>query len=188
MIRIIDFILALIGFTLLSPIFIILTLIGFFDTGSPLFVQIRLGRNQTPFRLIKFRSMSKGTPQVGTHLANSNDITSFGRFLRKTKLDELPQLINVIKGDMSLIGPRPGLPNQLTLREERKKRSVFDYRPGITGLAQVNKIDMSTPKKLSIYDAIMLRELTLCLYFQLILLTILGKGQGDRIKNNSKIK
>jgi len=183
MIRFFDLLLSISGIILLSPVFIILMIIGLFDTASPLFIQTRLGKHQKPFKLMKFRTMSIGTAQVGTHLANSNDITAFGRFLRKTKLDELPQLINVIKGDMSLVGPRPGLPSQIELKNERKKRKVFDYKPGITGLAQVNEVDMSTPKKLSIYDALALKNLNLCWYFQLLFATAIGKGQGDRVKS-----
>ena len=184
MLRIIDLLLSLIGFILLFPAFIVLYLMGLQDTGSPLFIQERLGQHQRKFKLIKFRTMRIGTAQVGTHLAQSSDITAFGKFLRKTKLDELPQLLNVIKGDMSLVGPRPGLPTQLELKNERDKRNVFAHKPGITGLAQVNEVDMSTPKKLSRYDALMLKNLNLCSYLQLLIWTVLGKGQGDRIKHS----
>jgi lipopolysaccharide/colanic/teichoic acid biosynthesis glycosyltransferase len=154
---------------------------GIFDTASPLFIQERVGKNQKTFKLIKFRTMEVGTRSVGTHLANKCAITKLGHFLRKTKLDELPQLINVLKGDMSLIGPRPGLPNQTELNIEREKRGVFDVLPGITGLAQVNDIDMSTPRKLSIYDRLMISKLSTPLYFKLILLTATGKGAGDKV-------
>ncbi len=176
---------AIMGFLTLLPIIVLLYIIGLFDTGSPLFIQTRLGKNQRPFNLLKFRTMRIGTAQVGTHLASANDITRFGNFLRKTKLDELPQLLNVIKGDMSLVGPRPGLPTQIELKSEREKRRIFNYKPGITGLAQINEVDMSTPRKLSRYDALMLKKLNLCAYFQLLLATISGKGQGDRVKLSS---
>ena len=182
MIRLIDLTAALLGLIILAPLFLLLLLFGLLDTGSPLFVQTRLGKNQTTFKLVKFRTMKVGTAQVGTHLAQTSDITRLGSFLRKTKLDELPQLINVAKGDMSLVGPRPGLPNQKTLKHERSKRGVFNYRPGITGLGQVNKVDMSTPRKLSRYDQLMLKKMTLSLYFKIILATAFGKGSGDRIK------
>jgi len=165
-----------------SPIFVILYIIGLFDTGSPLFIQERVGKHQKAFKLVKFRTMQVGTAQVGTHLAKTADITELGRFLRKTKLDELPQLLNVIKGDMSLVGPRPSLPKQIELRDEREKRNVFRHKPGITGLGQVSEVDMSTPKKLAKYDSIMLNNLNLCWYFQLLFLTLVGKGQGDRVK------
>jgi len=183
MIRFLDFTISIIGFIILFPIFIILYVIGLFDTGSPLFVQERLGQHQKPFKLIKFRTMQIGAAQVGTHLAKTADITQFGHFLRKTKLDELPQLLNVIKGDMSLVGARPGLPTQTELTNEREKRKIFYYKPGITGLGQINEVDMSTPKKLSKYDALMLSQLSLCWYFQLLVKTVCGKGQGDRINN-----
>lgn len=184
MIRFIDFLLALVGLVLLSPVIVVLLVVlGFFDTGSPLFIQKRLGYKQKTFKLIKFRTMRIGSAQVGTHLAKSSDITPLGHFLRKTKLDELPQLINVLLGQMSLVGPRPGLPNQLKLKQERVERGVFDQRPGITGLAQINEVDMSTPRKLSRYDALMCRNLDLCWYFQIILATATGAGQGDRTRN-----
>ena len=183
MIRFFDLLLSISGIIILSPLIVIITIIGFFDTGSPLFIQTRLGKHQKSFKLIKFRTMKVGAAQVGTHLASSHDITVFGRFLRRTKLDELPQLINVIIGDMSLVGPRPGLPTQIELKNERERRKVFDYKPGITGLAQVNEVDMSTPKKLSKFDALALKKLNLCWYFQLLFTTAIGKGQGDRVKN-----
>lgn len=183
MLRLLDFSLSVIGLIFLFPVSLILFVIGLIDTGSPLFIQERLGKHQKPFKLIKFRTMKVGTKQVGTHLANTSDITSFGQFLRKSKLDEIPQLINVIKGDMSLVGPRPGLKTQNELKKEREKRGVFNARPGITGLAQVSEIDMSTPRKLSRYDALMLKHLSPSTYLKLIIQTILGKGQGDRTQS-----
>jgi lipopolysaccharide/colanic/teichoic acid biosynthesis glycosyltransferase len=161
---------------------LLLTVIGFFDTGSPLFRQQRVGRHQQPFTLVKFRTMKKDTASVASHLASASAITSFGRFLRRTKLDELPQLWNVLKGEMSLVGPRPCLYNQDELIAERASRGVFEARPGITGLAQVNDIDMSTPRLLAETDQKMLGELTVAAYFRYILLTVAGKGTGDRVK------
>lgn len=183
MTRIIDFIFSLIGLIALSPIFIILLIIGYFDTGSPIFRQERIGLNKRPFYLIKFRSMHLNTKSIATHLASASAITPFGNFLRKTKLDELPQLINVLKGDMSLVGPRPNLFNQTDLIQERESRGVYKVRPGITGLAQINKIDMSTPKLLAETDAKMTDDLNLYKYLYYIIVTVLGKGSGDRIKN-----
>lgn len=182
MIRIFDFTFALFGLILLSPFFIIVSIVGYFDTGSPIFLQERVGINKTPFRLLKFRSMHVSTQSVATHLANANSITPFGKFLRKSKLDELPQLINVLMGDMSLVGPRPNLFNQTELIEERDKLGVYNVRPGITGLAQINKIDMSTPKLLAETDAKMTQNLNLYYYFYYIIVTVLGKGSGDRIR------
>ena len=182
MIRFFDFIFSLIGILVLLPIMMLLFIIGLFDTGSPLFFQRRVGKNKKSFTLIKFRTMRPQTQSVATHLINKSAITSFGSFLRKSKLDELPQLINVFLGDMSLVGPRPNLFNQEELIEERDKRGIYIVRPGITGLAQIKEIDMSTPKLLAETDHKMIQELTLLRYFSFILATVSGKGAGDRVK------
>lgn len=182
LIRLLDFFFSLFGLVFGFPVLLILWVVGFFDTGSPLFRQRRVGRNKKPFTLVKFRTMKKDTVSVASHLASADAITSFGRFLRRTKLDELPQLWNVLKGEMSLVGPRPCLFNQAELIEERLALGVFDARPGITGLAQVNEIDMSTPRLLAETDAKMLASMGLGQYFRYILLTVLGKGAGDRVK------
>ena len=180
--RLFDFIFALIGLVVGLPVFIVLLIIGLFDTGSPVFCQTRVGHYQRPFTLVKFRTMKKDTAHVASHLATTDAITPFGRFLRRTKLDELPQLWNVLKGDMSLVGPRPNLFNQDKLITERAKRGVYDVRPGITGLAQINDIDMSEPKRLAETDAQMINTLSLGKYFTYIVQTVTGKGQGDRVK------
>ncbi|MCV2218227.1 sugar transferase [Thauera sp. Sel9] len=182
MIRLLDVLLSSLGILLGLPILLVIFFIGLCDTGSPLFRQIRVGRFQQPFTLVKFRTMRLGTASVATHLANAGDITPFGRFLRRTKLDELPQLWNVLKGDMSLVGPRPCLFNQHKLIDERSRQGVFDARPGITGLAQINKIDMSTPELLAETDARMLCSLGIIAYFRYIFLTLAGRGAGDRIR------
>ncbi len=140
-----------------------------------------MGRHQKPFVLVKFRTMKPDTASVASHLASASAITPFGSFLRRSKLDELPQLWNVLKGEMSLVGPRPCLFNQEELIQERASRDVFGVRPGITGLAQVNTIDMSTPVLLAQTDAKMIQSLTLKDYFTYILQTITGKGAGDRV-------
>lgn len=182
MIRVFDFVFSLLGLLFGFPVLLVLTIIGLFDTGSPVFRQVRVGRHQRPFTLVKFRTMKVDTASVATHLASSASITRFGRFLRKTKLDELPQLWNVLKGEMSLVGPRPGLFNQQELTEERAKRGVFEVRPGITGLAQVNEIDMSTPALLAETDQKMIQSLTVVDYFKYIFMTVAGKGTGDRVR------
>ncbi|MCH2340095.1 MULTISPECIES: sugar transferase [Stutzerimonas stutzeri subgroup] len=182
MIRLFDFVFSLVGLVVGFPVLLVLTLIGLFDTGSPIFRQVRVGRHQKPFTLVKFRTMKVDTASVATHLASSASITRFGLFLRKTKLDELPQLWNVLKGDMSLVGPRPGLFNQEELTEERARRGVFDVRPGITGLSQVSEIDMSTPALLAETDQKMIKSLTLADYFKYIVMTVAGKGAGDRVR------
>lgn len=182
MTRVFDFVFSLLGLVLGFPVLLGFTIIGLFDTGSPIFRQVRVGRHQKPFTLVKFRTMKVDTASVATHLASSASITRFGRFLRKTKLDELPQLWNVLKGEMSLVGPRPGLFNQEELTAERAKRGVFDVRPGITGLAQVYEIDMSTPALLAETDQKMIQSLTVMDYFKYIFMTVAGKGTGDRIR------
>lgn len=182
MIRILDFLFSFFGILFLWPIGIILYIIGLFDTGSPIFFQERVGKQKKPFKLMKFRTMHVNTKSVATHLSSNSSVTKFGGFLRKSKLDELPQLINVLIGDMSLVGPRPNLFNQTDLIEERDKRGVYNFLPGITGLAQINEIDMSTPVELAEKDAEMLRNLTVADYLKYIFATVGGKGQGDRIK------
>ena len=183
MIRCLDVMFALLGLVLGFPILLLIYVVGCFDTGSPLFMQERVGRNKNIFVLIKFRTMSLDTASVASHLASTSSITKLGGFLRKTKLDELPQLWNVLKGEMSLVGPRPGLFNQIELTEEREKLGVFSVQPGITGLAQVSEIDMSTPKLLAETDSEMIKSLNIKSYFTYIFMTVLGKGSGDRIKS-----
>ncbi|PTC02950.1 Putative undecaprenyl-phosphate N-acetylgalactosaminyl 1-phosphate transferase [Vibrio mediterranei] len=184
MLRILDFLLAAIGLIVTFPILIIVTVIGYFDTGSPIFIQERVGRNKKPFKLVKFRTMSVDTQSVASHLASRASITKMGAFLRKTKIDELPQLINVVKGEMSIVGPRPNLFNQTELIAERDKLGVYDVLPGITGLAQVSNIDMSTPELLAKTDRQMLDSLSIALYFRYIIATATGKGAGDRVSKS----
>jgi O-antigen biosynthesis protein WbqP len=182
MTRTFDFVFSLFGLILLGPIILILLIIGLFDTGSPLFRQERVGVNKKPFHLLKLRSMHLSTQAVATHLVQVSAVTKWGSFLRKSKLDELPQLFNVLLGEMSFVGPRPNLFNQLILIEERSKRGVYSVRPGITGLAQIQKIDMSTPHLLAETDAKMIDHLNVWYYFKYIFLTALGKGFGDRVR------
>ncbi|QLF94498.1 sugar transferase [Pseudomonas sp. ABC1] len=182
MIRLFDISFSILGLVFGFPIFLIIYVVGLFDTGSPLFRQERVGRHQKPFTLVKFRTMKVDTASVASHLASTSSITRLGGFLRKTKLDELPQLWNVLKGEMSLVGPRPGLFNQDELTRERSARGVFDVRPGITGLAQVSNIDMSTPALLAETDQKMIQSLTVADYFKYILMTVVGRGAGDRVK------
>lgn len=180
--RFLDILFSTIGLLVGFPLLVVLTFVGIFDTGSPVFRQVRVGRNKRPFTLVKFRTMKPDTASVASHLASASAITPFGGFLRKTKLDELPQLWNVLKGEMSLVGPRPCLFNQEELIAERDRRGVFNHRPGITGLAQVNEIDMSTPVLLAETDQKMLSNLSIKDYFKYIFMTVAGKGSGDRVK------
>jgi len=182
MLRLLDVVFSIAGLLLGAPVLLAIYVVGLCDTGSPLFRQERVGRDQRPFTLVKFRTMRPDTASVASHLADASAITRLGAFLRRTKLDELPQLWNVLKGEMSLVGPRPCLFNQTELIDERYSRGVFEARPGITGLAQVSNIDMSTPKLLAETDAHMLKGLTLASYFNYIFLTVGGKGSGDRVR------
>ena len=125
--------------------------------------------------------MNLGTQDISTHLVDIKSITDWGNFLRKSKFDELPQLINVFKGDMSFVGPRPNLLNQHELIIERDKRGIYKFKPGITGLSQIKKIDMSTPIKLADTDEKMINNFNVFIYFKIIALTILGNGFGDRV-------
>ncbi|RHK02213.1 sugar transferase [Enterococcus casseliflavus] len=143
--RIIDFILSLMGIVVLSPVLLFLCLAIKLDSKGPIiFKQKRVGKNKTHFNIYKFRTMKIDTPkEMPTHLLADPDfyITKVGKFLRKTSLDELPQLFNIIKGDMAVIGPRPALWNQYDLIEERDKYGANDIRPGLTGLAQISGRD-----------------------------------------------
>ncbi|BBB25227.1 sugar transferase [Amphritea japonica] len=182
MLRMLDVSFALLGLFFGFPVLLLIYIIGLFDTGSPLFRQERMGRFQKPFVLIKFRTMALDTESVATHLASRDSVTKFGNFLRRSKLDELPQLWNVLKGEMSLVGPRPGLLTQNKLILERDKLGIYEARPGITGMAQVNKIDMSTPELLAKFDQKMIMSMSPKNYFRYLFLTLLGHGSGDRIQ------
>ncbi|MBA2058337.1 sugar transferase [Psychrobacter cryohalolentis] len=180
--RPLDIVFSATGLVVASPLLISATAIGYLDTGSPLFIQERVGKDQKPFKLIKFRTMKVSTESVASHLVDNTSITKLGKVLRKTKLDELPQLINVLKGEMSLVGPRPNLFNQKELIAARDKMGVYEVLPGITGLAQLSGIDMSTPERLAKKDKEMIDNLNLKNYFSYILSTALGKGSGDAVK------
>ena len=171
--RIFDFLFAFFGIIILFPIFILLFVIGLFENGSPIFIQKRVGYNQNYFYLFKFRTMKKETNSIATHLVNKSMITFFGSFLRRSKLDEIPQLWNVLIGDMSLVGPRPCLLNQKKLIFERKKRGVFKVKPGITGLSQIHGITMKTPTLLAKTDFKMIKRMSLYNYFYYIFKTLL---------------
>ncbi|MEM0898702.1 MAG: sugar transferase [Pseudomonadota bacterium] len=146
-----------------------------FDGSPVIFRQTRVGQHQKPFTLYKFRTMRTGTAQAGTHEIGADAITSIGKFLRKTKLDELPQILNVLKGELSFIGPRPGLPMQTELNAERARRSVFSALPGMTGLAQTEGLDMSRPAELAKRDADYLALRSIILDFKILLRTVIKK-------------
>lgn len=180
--RLIDVIFSFVGLIILSPVLFLVFLLSFiFQPGSPVFLQQRVGREKKPFTLIKFRTMKPETSSLGTHEVNANQVTAWGKLLRKIKIDELPQLLNVLSGEMSLVGPRPCLPAQTELIRAREKMGVFAVCPGITGLAQIHGIDMSTPDLLAQTDAEMIRTMSLSKYLKYILLTVCGWGRGDRV-------
>ena len=173
MTRVLDFFFSLFGIFILSPLLILLLIIDLIDNKSLIFKQIRVGIHQKPFTLIKFRTMPLGTKSAATHLVKNLKLSFFSIFLRKTKLDEIPQLWNVLIGEMSLVGPRPCLLNQKKLINERKKRGVFKVRPGITGLAQIKGITMQNPILLAKTDLEMIKQLDLFNYFYYIGVTML---------------
>lgn len=186
MIRLLDIILSTFGLLIGAPLLLLIYFVGLLDTGSPIFFQERVGRNQKPFILMKFRTMNIETISIATHLVDATTITTIGRILRRTKLDELPQLWNVLTGQMSLVGPRPCLLSQVDLINARERLGVFSFRPGITGLAQLSNIDMSEPMLLAEIDAKMLSNFSLKSYFKYIFMTAIGKGSGDRINADAK--
>tara|TARA_R110000824_G_scaffold77488_6_gene195918 strand:- start:744 stop:1307 length:564 start_codon:yes stop_codon:yes gene_type:complete len=146
---------------------------------NPFFVQTRVGRHQMLFKMIKLRTMYPATDDLASHQVSANSITRSGRFFRKTKIDELPQIWNVIVGEMSFVGPRPCLPSQTELREKRETRGVYLLVPGITGLAQIKGIDMSKPQELAVADAAYLGGWSLFSDVKLIIATAFGSGRGD---------
>lgn len=172
MIKFFDFLISLFGLLVCIPLFFILAIVCFFDTRDPIFRQTRVGQNEVPFTIFKFRTMRKGTSSMPTHLASKHSITRLGSFLRKYKLDELPQLLNVLLGDMSLVGPRPCLTTQTSLISERNVRCIFSVKPGITGLAQLNGVDMRDAIRLASLDEEMLTSLNFWSYIRYIGLTL----------------
>lgn len=178
-----DFVGSLVGLILLTPVIVgLIVAIRLTSPGPGVFTQVRVGRNGTPFRCHKLRTMARDTAAVPTHEAAASSITGLGRILRRTKLDELPQLVNVLRGEMSFVGPRPCLPSQTELTELRRARGVLAVRPGITGLAQIRDIDMSDPLRLADVDAAYVRSATFALDLRILLATVFGaKGQGDRV-------
>ena len=181
--RAFDLVVAVPGAIVALPIVLLLCLlIVVIDRHNPLFIQRRLGRNETPFTMYKLRTMKSGTEQVPTHEVAASRVSRLGLLLRATKLDELPQLLSVIKGDMSLVGPRPGLTDHDALTVARRSHGVFDLAPGITGVSQMERIDMSDPERLAASDARYIGQASLATDFRIILATILGKGGGDRVE------
>lgn len=178
--RLFDVLLALVA----APIALIICLlvaipIALECRASPLFFQKRLGRGEKPFRLLKLRTMQPSTPSVASHKVEADNILVTGRILRRLKIDELPQIWNVLNGTMSFIGPRPGLPNQLDLLEARRAHGIFALSPGITGVAQIAGIDMSTPEKLAMADKSYIGPWSMARDIRILWATATGAGVGD---------
>jgi O-antigen biosynthesis protein WbqP len=179
--RLIDVAAGIVGLTLASPIILLCCLAIRLDSKGPsVFRQTRLGLRQRPFVCLKLRTMFIETPEAASHQIGASAITPVGRFLRRTKLDELPQLLNVVKGELSLVGPRPCLPSQHELIQLRQERGVFLIKPGITGLAQVRGVDMSNPDRLSKLDAEYLNSISLSNDISILLQTLSGTALTDR--------
>jgi lipopolysaccharide/colanic/teichoic acid biosynthesis glycosyltransferase len=150
--------------------------------GPGIFAQTRVGKDGAPFTCYKFRTMGADTKSVATHEVAAASVTPLGKFLRASKIDELPQIVNLLRGEMTLIGPRPCLPQQEELIRERRDRGVYTITPGISGFAQVNGIDMSNPVRLAQQDAIYLRTQSLIGDVKLLLRTLVGGGSGDKVR------
>lgn len=149
--------------------------------GPGIFKQERVGRGEKIFTCYKFRTMQVGTAQAGSHEVSASSVTPLGTFLRRTKIDELPQIWNIFRNEISLIGPRPSLPSQTLVVDARRRYGVFAIKPGISGLAQVNGIDMSMPEELAKWDARYIATQSLALDLRLVVETASGRGNGDRI-------
>lgn len=164
--------LAFVGLTLLLPIIFITMIVVIIEDGFPvLFVQKRLGKNKKIITIYKIRTMKNTTPNLGTHEINNSYILKSSKFIRNLKIDELPQIVNYLIGDLNLIGPRPGLPNQYDLIKFRDKEKIFDITPGITGLSQVLGYDMSNPELLAKIDKLYIENKSLKLDLMIFLST-----------------
>jgi lipopolysaccharide/colanic/teichoic acid biosynthesis glycosyltransferase len=181
-IRALDYAIALAVLSASIPVQLLVLLASWVSTGAPIFVQTRVGRGGETFRLYKFRTMATDTPDVPTHALTASRVTKVGGVLRRTKLDELPQLVNVLRGQMSLVGPRPCLPSQVELIQARRALGVLDLLPGITGPAQIRGIDMSEPATLAAIDAELVEGLSVSRYVLILVRTATGGGSGDRVR------
>lgn len=152
------------------------------NRANPFFIQERVGQFGENFKLFKIRTMIPNTANKASHEIAATQITIVGRFLRRTKIDELPQIWNVFTGDMSFVGPRPCLPIQTKLIEERMSRGVHNLRPAITGISQISGLDMSAPTELAISDSLYCGAWSIKRDLQILIATILGRGSGDAVK------
>lgn len=172
--RLLDVVFSFFAFLLLSPLFLICAVaIKVFDPGPVIFCQRRVGKNGVVFDFYKFRSMPVNTGDIPSDQIGKIEITWFGKFIRRTNIDELPQLLNILLGDMSIVGPRPSLPSQLELVEARRLSGALMCRPGLTGLAQVNSFDGMSISEKARFDAEYAQSLSLWLDVKIILATFL---------------
>lgn len=181
--RFFDFAIAVLGLIISAPLLAIAMLALRLESPGPaIFAQRRIGRRGPEFTCYKLRTMYQGTANLPSHQLQTSAVTRLGRQLRKWKLDELPQLYNVLLGDMSLVGPRPCLPTQTALIDARRRLGVLEAPPGITGLAQVQGVDMSDPERLAAMDAEYVRRWSFLGDLRLLFATVFGKGVGvDRV-------
>lgn len=185
--RLTDFWVSIIALLILSPVFLIVTLALFFaNGGKPFFFQRRPGKGERIFSIIKFKTMTDGRDAHGNLLPDSDRLTAVGTFVRKTSLDEIPQLINVIKGDMSLIGPRPLLPQYLPLYNNFQKRR-HEMKPGITGWAQVNGRNAIGWQQKFEYDVWYIDNISLLLDVKIIFLTIKKVFKSEGISSSNSV-
>ena len=185
--RPIDFFLALAGFILLSPIFLIVTILLYFaNQGKPFFFQARPGKREYLFKIIKFKTMNDKKDAQGNLLPDADRLTAIGSFVRKTSLDEVPQLLNVIKGDMSLVGPRPLLVEYLPFYNERQARR-HDVKPGITGWAQVNGRNAISWEQKFEYDVWYVENISLKTDLKILWMTISKVSKTEGISSNTSV-
>ena len=183
--RTMDIVSSLVGLILLSPLFLLVAILIKLDsTGPIIFKQIRIGKNSKPFYIYKFRSMKIDAPNLSTEeFINASDFTTkVGKFIRKTSIDELPQLVNILKGDMSIVGPRPVIEREVRLLEIRKECNVDSILPGITGLAQINGRDNIDDYEKVKYDFEYLSKRNLVLDIKIIINTVLKVAKSEGIK------
>lgn len=186
-IKLIRNIVCLLGLISISPLIILAGAFIVIEDGFPIFFsQERIGLKKKTFKIIKIRTLKKNTPNIGTHELKNSNMLKNSKWIRKTKLDEFPQLINVLKGDLNLVGPRPGLVTQKILLEERSLKNIFLVKPGITGLAQILGYDMSDPKKLAEIDEAYIINRTFILDFLIIVGTFFNFPKQN-IKKRIKI-
>lgn len=180
--RIFDLTIAVLSLPVVVPVVgVCMAAVRLTSRGPAIFHQTRIGRHEAPFTCYKLRTMYVDTPNAPSHETSVASVTPLGQWLRRLKLDELPQLWNIVRGEMSFVGPRPCLPSQTKLIEARRSLGLYAIRPGITGVSQIAGIDMSDPPRLAASDATYLGNMSLLADLRLMIATVLGAGRGDRV-------